>query len=113
MSAVKLREAKGLVKKDKLNAGNSKRVLYSVETKKKILSLTKTLSNKTIVEELGVSHSFIEKLKRNFVADKTEEDHTPVQLFELPNSFMKEQMSDSAPIMRLTTSKGLSIEIFE
>ena len=110
----KLKKAKRLIEKDRINAGKSKSVRYSAPTKESILSLTKTISNRSLCQELGVSLSFIEKLKRNSLSSSTsKESDTPLQLFDVTNSFMQEAPAKVLPIMKFTTARGLTIEIFE
>jgi hypothetical protein len=114
MATDKLQETKKLIKKDRLKAKNPKKVKYSKVAKEKISDLIKIIPIKKLSVELGVSKSFLVKLKKSTrTLVKNEKLSSPLQFVEIPNSLMKCDSQKILPIMRFSTAKGLTIEIFE
>lgn len=113
MKTAKLKEAKTLVERDRKMATNPKKVTYSKETKEKVYGLLTEMSVQKISNELGVSRCFIDRTRTK--RRKTEnsivnnDNALPVQFMELPNDFMKEELQ---PTLKVTTPRGLIIEIF-
>jgi len=113
MAAVTLKDVKELVKKEKMMACNPKRMTYSKVVEEKISILTKTIPTRELAQELKLSRSFIGKLKKRSLEQKVEDNSSPIQLLDLSNSFMKGDTPEVLPIVKFTTARGLTIEIFE
>ena len=113
MTALTLKELKVLIRKEKMMAPNPKCMRYSKSIKEKIATLTRTISCKELSKELNISRSFVEKLKRTTNNGKKNDFSPPIKLLDLSNSFVKDDSSNLHPVMKLTTARGLTIEIFE
>ena len=117
MSTANLQEAKDLIKRDQLKAKSAKKRSFSKSTKEKISALTKIIPIKKLSEELNVSKSFLEKLKKSNLTtgSSVEKENFPsaLQFLEIPSSVMKNQSQKILPSIRFSTSRGLTIEIFE
>ena len=85
MATAKLQEAIDLIKKDKFKAKSAKKVTYSKVAKEKIIALIKIIPIKELSVELGVSRSFLEKLKRSTITiGKKENLPSPLKFLEIP-----------------------------
>lgn len=117
MSTANLQEAIDLIKRDQLKAKSAKKMSYSKAAKEKICSLIKIIPIKKLAEELNVSKSFLEKLKRSNLTTASpgekENFSSALQFLEIPSSVMKDHSQKILPSIRFCTSKGLTIEIFE
>ncbi len=120
-----LKKLNELIKMAKRNANNPKRPKYSPEIRNSIIELTNRMSNIQITRELGVSGSFIARLKKrskNLSINKKSEPSSKFQFLQVDdqfNNFMKDDHFDNfikndkaIPTIKLTTNGGVTIEIF-
>ena len=117
MMKSEIEKLKELIERDKKASVNKKTPRYSLNTKREIVKLAKTMSPRLIVTELGVSKSFvsnlIRKAKKNSLPEK--QNPSPIQFLQLNdqiNNFVKEDAPKRVPTIRLNTEIGVTIEIF-
>ncbi len=117
MTASEIEKLKELIEREKKASINKKTPCYSLNTKREIVKLAKTMSPGLIVTELGISRSFVGDLVRK---DKQKglstkkQDPSPIQFLQLNdqiNRFVKED-APKPPTVRLSTESGITIEIF-
>ena len=104
-----VKKLKKLIETEKSMASNPKTPRYSANTKMKITELTKQMTTKQIVDELKISKSFVEQLKKGTRKDcqatiknsKTNTDHSGnLQFLQLDNQFnnlVKEVTTETMP----------------
>ncbi len=113
MSMKKLNE---LIKKTKRSAKNPQRPSYSQEIKNNVIKLTDNMSNIQIKKELGISESFIARLRKQAndlstnKKPKTSSEFNFLQVDDKFNDLMKDDKI--TPVIKLTTNGGVTIEIF-
>ncbi len=117
MTASEIEKLKELIEREKKASSNKNTPRYSLNTKRGIVKLAKTMSPGLIVTELGISRSFIGDLVRKAgpkSLSTKEQASSPVQFLQLNdqiNNFMKED-APKTPTIRLSTESGVTIEIF-
>jgi hypothetical protein len=117
MLDVKLDEIKLLITKAKKKS--LKRPLYPNVVKDYVKGeLTKQMSVMQIIEELELSRSFVCRIK-NEMEEKPlancPETKNPLQFMQIDdqyNCFVKDHLPQKTPIIRLSTTSGVTIEIF-
>lgn len=115
MTKVHLLDLKSQIEEAKLRS--PKRPLYSDSVKAGISHLRRSLSASQVSEELGVSESYVEKVKRASHSSKSfhskKRKQVPeLKFLELPQSVVSKNLETSNRLMKVTTSSGVSIEIW-
>lgn len=117
-----LEKLKKLVAEGK--AKRPQKPIYSSAIKDGILNLTNTMSSKKISNELEVSLSFVEKVRKSSLRSKTlgkssskkskqSQNTSDFHFLQLPNEAKKEKNDDRKCFMKVTTKSGISIELWE
>jgi hypothetical protein len=117
-----LEKLKKLVAEGK--AKRPRKPVYSNVVKDGILNLTNTMSSRKISNELGVSLSLVEKVRKSSARSKTLEkssskkfktsqNSSDFHFLQLPNEIKKEKNDDRKCFMKVTTKSGISIELWE
>lgn len=117
-----LEKLKRLVAEGK--AQRPQKPIYSNAIKDGILSLTKTMPSTKISNELGVSLSFVEKIRKSSVRSQTlckssseklkiGRNSSDFHFLQIQNSAKEEKNDDRKCFMKVTTKFGISIELWE
>lgn len=118
LSSTQIKELKIII--DNTKKRFPKRPVYSSKVHKMVGELTKYLTIKQISKDLGLSESFIRKIKKRDNVDinsknkvKNEKEvftleDPPLQFIELPKA-----KSVSQPFVKLISPKGVIIEVWE
>ena len=94
-----------------------KRPLYQESVRTGIIHLRKKLSASQISQALGVSESYVEKIKMSAQSSKSSalKDSKKIpelKFLELPQSIVNENLEQPKRLMKVTTSSGASIEVW-
>lgn len=107
-----LEKLKKLVAEGK--AKRPQKPIYSSAIKDGISDLTNTMSSKKISNELGVSLSFVERVRKSSSKKSKQSQNTSdFHFLQLPNEAKKEKNDDRKCFMKVTTKSGISIELWE
>ncbi len=92
---------------------------YSDAVKSSIAGLTRTMSVAQISSALGVSPSFVERVKQSSIRKKSvskekniEKSVPDLHFLQIPSDIKKDKHNDQQRFMKVTTPNGLIVEIW-